>query len=169
VNLIDIILYIALGFGLIKGFFKGFIVEVASLGALFLGLLGAFKCSGFLTDLLKEFVDWNPIAIKTVAYLIIFMIIVYGVSVLARAMTKIISKASLGLFNKFLGASFGMLKWAVLMSVGLFFVGKLNSWVSLLDEGMIESSLLYQPIKALGEFLFDWGSTMTHDLPEDTI
>jgi hypothetical protein len=62
-----------------------------------------------------------------------------------------------------------MLKWAVLMSVGLFFMGKLNSWVSLLDEGMIESSVLYQPIKALGEFLFDWGSTMTQDLPEDII
>jgi len=107
VNLIDIILSVALGFGLIKGFFKGFIVEVASLGALFLGLLGAVKFSGFLTDLLKEFVDWNPIAIKTVAYLIIFMIIVYGVSVLARAMTKIISKASLGLFNKFLALYLG--------------------------------------------------------------
>ena len=53
-NTIDIILAIALGFGFIKGFYKGFIVEVASLGALFLGLLGAVEFSGFIANLLNE-------------------------------------------------------------------------------------------------------------------
>ena len=41
-------------YGLIKGFFKGLIIEVASLGALFLGLLGAVKFSDFFADLLTN-------------------------------------------------------------------------------------------------------------------
>ena len=168
-NVIDIILAIALGFGFIKGFFKGFIVEIASLAALFLGLLGAVRFSGFVSDLLNEFFDWNPVAVQTGSYLIVFIIIVYLISVLAKALTKIISKASLGLFNKFLGALFGVLKWAILMSVALFFLGKLNTWVMIIDAKTIESSILYQPITELGEYLFSWGSELSKELPEELI
>ena len=168
-NVIDIILVIALGFGFVRGFFKGFIVEVASLGALFLGLLGAVKFSGFVGDLLNDFFDWNPLAVQTGSYLIVFIIIVYGISLLAKALTKIISKASLGLFNKFLGALFGLLKWAILMSVTLFFLGKLNTWVTIIDSEMMESSMLYKPISQFGDYLFSWGSELSKGLPEELI
>ena len=164
-NGIDIILAIALGFGFVKGFYKGLIVEVASLGALFLGLLGVVKFSSFISDLLNEFFDWSPVAVQAGSYLIVFIIIVYGISVLGRALTKIISKASLGLFNKFLGALFGVLKWAILVSVALFFLGKLNTWVTIIDTEMMESSILYQPITELGEYLFNWGSELTKEFP----
>ena len=168
-NTIDIILAIALGFGFIKGFYKGFIVEVASLGALFLGLLGAVEFSGFIANLLNESFDWNPVAVQPGSYLIVFIIIVYAISVLARALTKIISKASLGLFNKFLGAFFGFLKWAILMSVALFFLGKLNTWVTIIDTEMMENSILYEPITELGEYLFSWGSEISKELPDELI
>lgn len=168
-NVIDIILSIALSFGFIKGFSKGFIIEIASVGALFLGLLGALKFSDLVAELLKEFFDWNPMVIQMGSYLIVFIIIVYALSVLAKALTKIISKASLGLFNKFLGAFFGVLKWAILMSVGFFFIGKLNAWVTIIDTKMIESSLLYQPITELGEYLFSWGNELSKELPKDLI
>ena len=168
-NTIDIILAIALCFGFFKGFYKGFIVEVASLGALFLGLFGAIEFSGFIADLLNEFFVWNPVAIQTGSYLIVFIIIVYAISVLARALTKIISKASLGLFNKFLGAFFGVLKWAILISVALFFLGKLNTWVTIIDTEMMENSILYEPITELGEYLFSWGSEISKELPDELI
>ena len=168
-NTIDIILAIALGFGFIKGFFKGFIIEVASLGALFLGLLGAVKFSDFFADLLNEFFDWRPLAVQTASYLIIFIIIVYGLSVLAKTLTKIISKASLGLLNNFLGAFFGALKWAIFMSVALFFLEKLNTWVTIINTEMIESSILYEPITELGEYLFSWGSEFSKEVPRDLI
>ena len=168
-NTIDIILAIALGFGFIKGFFKGLIIEVASLGALFLGLLGAVKFSDFFADLLNEFFDWSPLAVQTASYLIIFIIIVYGLSVLAKTLTKIISKASLGLLNNFLGAFFGALKWAIFMSVALFFLEKLNTWITIINTEMIESSILYEPITELGEYLFSWGSEFSKEVPRDLI
>ena len=168
-NIIDIILAIALGFGFIKGFFKGLIIEVASLGALFLGLLGAVKFSDFFADLLNEFFNWSRLAVQATSYLIIFIIIVYGLSVLAKTLTKIISKASLGLLNKFLGAFFGAFKWAIFMSVALFFLEKLNTWVTIINTEMIESSILYEPITELGEFLFSWGSEFSKEVPRDLI
>ena len=169
VNTIDIILGIALGFGLIKGFFKGFIIEVASLGALFLGLLGAVKFSDFFADLLNEIFDWSPLAVQTASYLMIFIIIVYGLSVLAKMLTKIISKASLGVLNKFLGAFFGAFKWAIFLSVALFFLEKLNTWITIINSEMIESSILYKPITELGEYLFSWGSEFSNEVHRDLI
>ncbi len=168
-NTIDIILAIALGFGFFKGFFKGFIIEVASLGALFLGLLGAVKFSDLFADLLNEYFHWSPLAVQTTSYLIIFIIIVYGLSVLAKTMTKIISKASLGLLNKFLGAFFGAFKWAIFISVALFFLEKLNTWITIINTEMIESSILYEPITELGEYLFSWGSEFSKEVPRDLI
>lgn len=168
-NTIDIILAIALVFGFIKGFFKGFIIEVTSLGALFLGLLGAVKFSDFFADLLNEFFNWSRLAVQTASYLIIFIIIVYGLSVLAKILTKIISKASLGLLNKFLGAFFGAFKWAIFMSVALFFLEKLNTWVTIINTEMIEGSILYEPITELGEYLFSWGSEFSKKVPRDLI
>ncbi|MEC8636684.1 MAG: CvpA family protein, partial [Bacteroidota bacterium] len=113
--------------------------------------------------------DWSPLAVQTGSYLMIFIIIFYGLSVLAKTLTKIISKASLGLLNKFLGAFFGVLKWAILMSVALFFLGKLNTWVTIIDAEMIENSILYEPITELGEYLFSWGSDLSKELPDDLI
>ena len=168
-NVIDIILSIALCFGFIKGFSKGFIIEVSSLGALFLGLVGAIKFSEFVADILKGFFDWSPLAIQTFSYLVVFIIIVYLISIMAKALTKFIKKASLGLFNKFLGGFFGVLKWSILMSVALFFIAKLSSWVSIIDEEMIDTSLLYRPITELGECLFSWGSELSKELPDDLI
>ena len=75
----------------------------------------------------------------------------------------------MGLFNKFLGAFFGLVKWAILMSVTLFFLGKLNTWVTIIDEEMIDTSLLYKPITELGEYLFSWGSELSKELPEELI
>ena len=168
-NVFDIIVSLALGFGFFKGFKKGFVVEVASLGALFLGILGAVKFSGFVAKQIKVFFDWNLMAIKIISYLLVFILIVYGVSVLAKGLTKILSQASLGLFNKFLGSVFGVLKWAVLASVVLFFTVKIDQWITIIDQEMISQSILYGPITELGEYLFNWGSKFTEELPKDLI
>ena len=169
VNVFDIIVTLALGFGFFKGFKKGFVVEVASLGALFLGILGAVKFSSFVAQQIKGFFDWNPMAIKIISYLLVFMLIVYGISVLAKGLTKILSRASLGLFNKFLGSVFGVLKWAVLTSVVLFFIIKINQWITIIDQEIINESILYGPITELGEYLFNWGNKFTEELPNDLI
>ena len=168
-NVFDIIVSLALGFGFFKGFKNGLVVEVASLGALFLGILGAVKFSSFVVEQIKVFFDWNPMAIKTISYLLVFILIVYGVSVLAKGLTKILSQASLGLFNKFLGSIFGVLKWAVLTSFVLFFIIKINEWITIIDQEMINQSILYGPITELGEYLFNWGNKFTEELPNDLI
>ena len=165
-NVVDIIIAIGLAFGFFKGFSKGFIVEIASLFALFLGLFGALKFSPLVVVLIEGYFDWNPAAIRASAYFLVFIIIVFGISLLAKALTKVISLAALGLFNRFLGALFGVIKWGVFLCVAFFLIGKLNNWITVVDPKYFEDSLLYEPILKLGEFLFNWGSGMSDEIPE---
>ena len=90
-------------------------------------------------------------------------------SFLAKVLTKILSQASLGLINKFLGSIFGILKWAILTSVVLFFIIKINQWIPIIDQEMISNSVLFDPVTNLGEYLFNWGSKITEALPADLL
>ena len=168
-NVVDIIIAIGMAFGFFKGFSKGFIVEIASLLALFLGLFGALKFSPLVVNLIEGYFDWNPAAIRASAYFLVFIIIVFGISLLAKALTRVISLAALGLFNRFLGALFGVIKWGIFLCGAFFFIGKLNNWITLVDPKYFEGSLLYEPILKLGEFLFNCGSRMSDEIPEKFI
>ena len=81
--------------------------------------------------------------IQIISFLVVFIVIVYSISLLAKGVTKILSQASLGLFNKFLGSIFGTLKWAIISSVILFFATKINQWITIIDQEMINKSFLY--------------------------
>ena len=54
-NLVDLIIGLLLGFGFLKGFAKGLVIELSSLVALFLGFLGAIKLSNFITEQIVGF------------------------------------------------------------------------------------------------------------------
>ena len=107
--------------------------------------------------------------IQIISFLVVFIVIVYSISLLAKGVTKILSQASLGLFNKFLGSIFGTLKWAIISSVILFFASKINQWITIMDQEMINKSFLYAPIIELGEYLFNWGSVLKDEFPNDLI
>ena len=168
-NLVDLIIGLLLGFGFLKGFAKGLVIELSSLVALFLGFLGAIKLSNFITEQIEGFFNLNPLVIQIISFLVVFIVIVYSISLLAKGVTKILSQASLGLFNKFLGSVFGTLKWAIISSVILFFASKINQWITIMDQEMINKSFLYAPIIELGEYLFNWGNKFTEEIPNDII
>ena len=139
------------------------------LGCTIFGPFRAIRFSDFTAQTLTDYFEWNPLAIQTISYLLVFVVIVYVLSLLAKGLTKITRSVSLGLFNKFLGGIFGVLKWGVLMSVALFFVEKLNEWISLVDPQILQNAMLYAPITQLGEFLFSWGSEWSKELPREFI
>ena len=68
-NIIDFIVVIILAYALINGFIKGFILEIAGMIALVLGLIGAFKFSSMLGNYLAVYVAWSPKTIQTVSFI----------------------------------------------------------------------------------------------------
>jgi len=152
--IIDIILAVLLLFGLIRGFLKGFFVEVASLIALVAGVYGAIHFSNFAAEFLESKVEWDEKYINIVSFAITFVIIVLAIALAGKALTKLANFAALGIVNKLLGSVFGLLKIAMILSVLLIVFENLNSTISFVDKEEIKQSILYSPVRQLAPTIF---------------
>ena len=153
-SVIDIVLGALILFGLVRGLMKGLFVEVASLIALVAGVYGAIHFSNFAAEFLQNKTDWNEKTINITAFAITFVIIVLAIGLAGKALTKLADFAALGIINKLLGAAFGALKIALILSVVLNIFDKMNSTITFIDEENIEESALYKPVKSLVPTIF---------------
>jgi len=166
-NYLDLIFGGLLVFGGIRGFIKGFIIEAASLIALVFGLVGSLLFVDFIDDSLKSFL--NPINIppKWIVFLLIFTSILIITSLIAKLLTKIIKIAFLGNINKILGALFGLLKIALILSAIIIAIDQFAFLFDFMEKNIIQESLLYSPIKDFGIKVLEWLSNTKNLLPEE--
>lgn len=113
-NWLDIVLLIILGASAWKGFQRGFVIEVASLLGLVLGIWAGIH----LSDRVIEALDLEVKGAAT-AFLITFGLVLALVVVLGHLLTKAVDLASLSIPNKLAGIAFGVLRSAFTLSITL--------------------------------------------------
>lgn len=150
---IDLIILIPVLFGLYKGFTKGFILSLATLIGLFLGIWGGVKFSHITSNFLFEKFE---IDIPLVAFGVTFLLIMIGVYLLGKLLSKFADALALGIFNNIAGAAFGALKVVVILSVLLLFFENVNQSFALVEDEMIEQSQLYGYLKHTSEVVFPY-------------
>lgn len=153
-NIIDIILIILLGWGLVKGLRNGLIHEAASLAALILGIYGAIKFSDYTAGLLVEHFSMTGKYLAIVAMALTFLAIVILVHFLGEIIDKLVKAVALGFVNKLAGAVFGVLKMAFILSLFLFILNTLDSKTHFLPKDKLEKSMLYGPVSTIFPFIF---------------
>ena len=153
-NTIDIIIGIILVFGTVNGYMKGLFIEVTTLVGLVLGVYGAIHFSYFLGDFLKDSVTWDESMIQVVAFAGTFLIILIALVLLGKAMTKIAETIALGFFNKLVGAIFGFLKYALILSIVLIVYDEINTSIRFMEKKKVNESRLYEPVKNFAPAIF---------------
>ncbi|MDY7395944.1 CvpA family protein [Aureibaculum sp. 2210JD6-5] len=153
-NTLDIILAALLLFGLVRGFMKGFIVEIAGLAALALGLYGAIHFSHFASGYIENNVSWNEKQVQIASFAVTFLVIIIAISLAGKLLTKVADIAALGIFNKILGGLFGAAKIGLILSVVLVVFSKLNRTVPFLSDEQMAESQLYEPVKNIVPMVF---------------
>ena len=148
-NTVDIILSLVLLYGLVRGFFRGFLAELASLVGIVAGIYGAIHFSHFLGNFLSEHVDWKIQYINLISFAITFVLIVFLISLAGKMLTKIAAFAALGIVNKLLGAVFGLVKSAFIVSVIIMFFKATNERIELVEVETLETSILYKPVEKI--------------------
>ena len=146
---LDIILCIPLIWGLFTGFMKGLIVQVASILALVLGIYGAIIFSNFAQDFLLANFQIDHKYLGITAFAMTFIAFVVGVYFLGKAVQKLIDMMALGLVNKLLGAAFGLIKFALVLSALLFVFDVIDRQISLIEQKDKDKSVLYGPLSKL--------------------
>lgn len=153
-SVLDIVLIAFILFGFVRGLMKGLFVEIASLVALVAGVYGAIHFSNYAATFIDENSQWDEKTVNIVAFAATFLIIVLVIALAGKALTKLADFAALGIVNKLLGALFGALKWAIILSVILNVFDGMNRQIPLTDDDSINDSTLYSPIKGLVPMIF---------------
>lgn len=165
-NTIDIVIGIILIFGTVNGFMKGLFIEITTLVGLVLGVYGAIHFSYFLGDFLKDSVAWDESLIQVVAFAGTFLIILIALVLLGKAMTKIAETIALGFFNKLVGAIFGFLKYALILSIVLIVYDEINASIRFMEKQKTKESILYEPIKNFAPAIFPNLIRVVHEKKE---
>ena len=168
-NYLDIIMGGLILFGAVKGFFKGFIIEIASIIALIAGILGALLFAATAGDLLNTYFDFETIPPNGIIFALIFIVIIISINLLAKLLTKVIKMAALGMVNRIFGAFFGGLKFAIVLSALLLLLDQFSFLFQYFDTTILEESILYDPIKSLGEIIFEWLLDRKELLPKELV
>ncbi|HLT34061.1 MAG TPA: CvpA family protein [Aquaticitalea sp.] len=151
---LDIILILLLALGLIRGFMRGLFVELASLVALLAGVYGAIHFSNYAATFLENHVDWEEKYVAAAAFALTFIIIVLVITLAGKALTKLANFAMLGIVNKLLGALFGLMKTAFILSILLVIIEKISPTLLLINEETEEESALYTPLHNFAPSIF---------------
>ena len=163
-SFIDIVLGLLLLYGLFKGVKNGLVVELASILALIAGLYGAIHFSYIVGNYLATHWDWNERTMSLLSFIITFFIIVIVVVMAGKLLTKIAEFALLGLLNKIAGGLFGALKVAIILGALLIFMESVNKNLKLINEDTKSESVLYEPIRNIGDLVF---STVIKSDPDE--
>lgn len=143
----DIIVGIVLIFFFLKGLKNGFIIELASVVALVLGIIAAVLFSEVVSQWLSAYITTRFISI--LSFFIVLIAVVVAVNLLAKMMDHLIKAIALGWLNRVIGALFGMLKAALIISVLLLLLDVFGLSQKWFTPEMKNSSYLYIPLEKL--------------------
>jgi membrane protein required for colicin V production len=156
INLLDIIILIPLLLFAWQGYRKGFIIEVATLAALLLGIYFALYFSDYAATLLTEYFTIDGKYLAVLSFIATFVVVVIAVILIGKAVQKFINLLLLGFLNKAAGAVFGLLKGALLISILLAIITYFDANESLIKKEQKKQSVLYQPVASLAPWLYSW-------------
>ncbi len=165
-NYFDFIFIVPLLWGAYKGFSKGFIIEIASLIALGLGVFGGLKFSYLSAEYLSQLFDISPKLMPLISFSLTFILIVMVVFLLAKLLQGILKKAALGTLNRLIGLLFGVLKFAFILSVFLNLLNVFNNEVEVLTPDKKEASFLYKPIENFAPLVIPGLKNLKLDTPK---
>ncbi len=152
-NILDIILIVPLLLAAWSGYRKGFVIEVASLAALILGIYAAINFSFYAAELLEQNFDLLEKWVNIIAFIITFVVVVFVIYAIGRIIEKFIDILLLGFVNRLFGLFFGILKWAFILSVLIYIIHIFDDNNKLITPKLKEGSFLYEPVESFAPYI----------------
>lgn len=155
-NTIDLIFAILFLWAAYRGYSKGFIVQLATLAALLLGIIGAVMFSDLTSKLIIKKFDVSGQYLPIISFAVTFIVIVIVVHLLSKMLNKLVDAVALGLVNRLLGVVFSALKIGFIVSVLLVIINKVDHKYNFIPDDTKEKSLLYKPLSNFAPMIFPY-------------
>lgn len=143
-NFLDIIIAIPLVYGAYKGFRNGFIMEIFTILALFVGLYAAFTFSDQLTAVFVDTQQEEPEFLPPLIFIVLLICVGVGVYFAGKALEKVIKAAMLSTPNRIAGGIIGTAKFLYFTGSMLMFMTSMDKEEKFISYDTKENSLLYR-------------------------
>jgi len=148
-NTLDFILLIPLAYFAYKGFSKGFIITLAMLAGILVGLYAAIHFSEYAVGFLTDHLNTSSGNIRMISYLVTFITVLILVYLLGHFLTGVVKTTGLGLVNRIGGVILGVVKGLLIISAFLVLFGKIDPKSSLIQRETKEESIFFEPVAAI--------------------
>jgi len=145
-NFLDIVILIPLGYAAWQGFKRGFIIEVFTLLALFVGLYAGIHFSEFVSNGISKMTDSQSKYLSTISFTLTFLAVGAMVYFAGKAIEKIVKVTMLTPLNKIGGVIFAILKGSYIVSVILMLLNGYDQNDKFIPKESKDGSLLYRPM-----------------------
>jgi membrane protein required for colicin V production len=121
VSTFDLFLLLPVAYGAFKGFFKGLVLEIASLATLVILTVFGMKLVGAVTPPIHEWLGDSAGFLPFLPYLLVFIGIGFAVRAVGMMVKKGVHLTPLGLLDNVAGAGIGAAKWAFALCLLVYF------------------------------------------------
>ena len=152
-NVLDYIVLALLLLFVIQGIRKGFIISLATLAALILGIWAAVHFSNFMDKILTDKFHPSGTWLPVLSFTIIFLCVVILVLLIAKGVEKLVSLVGMGILNRIAGGAFGLLKGIIFLSVLIFIVCSFDSKGKMISKETKGKSMFFSYVQPVFPFI----------------
>lgn len=146
-SLTDVVLLALLLIGGYRGYKKGLLREIIAILALIIGVIAGLmflvEGSAFLSQVIHTY---SPV-LSIISFFLIFFCTVILITLLGRVIKTVIDLTPLGYLDGIVGGLLGLLKWAFVISLGLWFLNMADINIEPAEESQLYSKIkLFAPV-----------------------
>lgn len=142
-NWLDIVIFCIIGLLFINGIRKGFILSLATLIALVLGIWAAIHYSSYISNFLNRTFHPSGNWFSFLSYALTFLLVVIVVILIGKLLGNVIKTVGLGIPNRIIGGLFGLAKGVLGISVLLFIMVTFDPKEKIITHKTKETSFCY--------------------------
>ena len=151
---IDIVILLLVGVGVIQGLLKGAIQQLASIIGLIAGLLLARAMFGLVAERLAPLLNTSITIAQVISFVLIWVAVPIGCSLLASVLTKAFDAIHLGWLNRLAGALVGSIKVLLLVGLAIHVLEYIDPESEMITKTNKKASVLYVPVKEYSDMFF---------------
>ncbi len=153
VSYLDLLLLVPIGLAIWRGWKNGFVMEIFSMLALFVGIYAGIHLSDWMARFLKNKMNVQSENLPIISFVVVFLIVVIALFFLGKLITKKVSAGGTEKWNQIGGAFFSLTKTLLFLSITFVLFNALDRKYSWLPEQQVEKSYFYEPIYNFSLFM----------------
>ena len=150
-GVIDIIILVFIGIGVLQGLMKGSLKQLAVIVGLIAGLLLARALFGMLAEQLAPVLGTSITVAQILSFILVWVAVPLGCSLIASVLTKALEAINLGWLNRLFGALLGSIKVMLLVGLAIYVLEYIDPKSEMVSKTTKSASLLYSPMKEFAD------------------